>query len=266
MDNRQSPTRFYLQITPCAFVLFYHPRFASRPPLRFSSLKICLIRTAQSATRRNTAHITDNPTIGAPRFPETCFTSVHVYHHKSKHRIRIEPSPYLRKNFRVIIVCNLEAVSVIETKGGARLGTHSLHDRTSALRGIPGLCRKIDNSLDWLRVLFWKNVPRRCPSQRTLKIEVINCDRMLGWNILPTSIAAQLHHQRGIGFWSKQDSSKTAVEKHRINWSYEETGVFFSCAPGVAMPPAAKLTTGRCFKRAVSLSKWNGAWISLAYA
>jgi hypothetical protein len=37
--------------------------------------------------------------------------------------------------------------------------------------------------------------------------------------MLPTSIAAQLHHQRGIGFWSTQDDSKTAVEKHRINWS-----------------------------------------------
>jgi len=107
---------------------------------------MCLIRPAQSATRRNATHIVDNPTIGAPRFPETCFTSVHVYHHKSKHRIRIRPSPYLCKNFRIIVVCNLETVSVIETKGGARLGNSQparSHERASR---DPRTVAQIDNS------------------------------------------------------------------------------------------------------------------------
>lgn len=34
--------------------------------------------------------------------------------------------------------------------------------------------------------------------------------------------------------------------------------------PGVAIPPAAKLTTGKRLSLAVSFSKWKGAWISLA--
>ena len=34
--------------------------------------------------------------------------------------------------------------------------------------------------------------------------------------------------------------------------------------PGVAIPPAAKLTTGSLFSLAVSFNKWNGAWISFA--
>ncbi len=127
-------TRSTFKLPPA--LLFYHPRSASRPPLRFASLeekkKACL-----------------------------------------EHGIRIKSGPYLRKNFRVLIVCNLvEAVSVTEMRGGARLGTHSLHDRTSALRGIPGLPTKFDNSSNWSRVLYWKNVPRRCPNQRILKIEV----------------------------------------------------------------------------------------------
>jgi hypothetical protein len=85
----------------------------------------------------NTTHI-DNPTIGAPRFSETCFTVRSRLTLQSK-QIRIKLSPYLSKDFRIIIVCDLEAVSVIETKAGDRLGTHSLHDRTSALGGVPGL-------------------------------------------------------------------------------------------------------------------------------
>ena len=166
-------TRSTFKLPPALF--FYHPRSASRPPLRFASLeekkKACLER--RNMPHDATATHIDNPTIGAPRFSETCFTSVHVYHHKSKHGIRIKSGPYLRKNFRVLIVCNLvEAVSVTEMRGGARLGTHSLHDRTSALRGIPGLPTKFDNSSNWSRVLYWKNVPRRCPNQRILKIEV----------------------------------------------------------------------------------------------
>jgi hypothetical protein len=156
---------------------------------------------------------------------------------------------------------------VIETKGGARLGLLTACTIARArFAGSPDYRAKMTTHQIGCAGLIWKNAPRRCPSQRRLKIEVINCDRTLGWKILPTSIAAQLHHQRSIGLWFHAGMAKIAVEKHRINWSYEKTGAFFSCAPGVAMPPAAKLTTGRCFKRAVSLSKWNGAWISLAYA
>lgn len=34
--------------------------------------------------------------------------------------------------------------------------------------------------------------------------------------------------------------------------------------PGVAIPPAAKLTTGRRLSLAVSFKRWKGAWISFA--
>lgn len=36
--------------------------------------------------------------------------------------------------------------------------------------------------------------------------------------------------------------------------------IMSAASAGVATPPAAKLTTGRRFRRAVSLSRWNGAW------
>lgn len=47
--------------------------------------------------------------------------------------------PYLRKNLRIVAMCNLEGVSVIRTTCGARLGTHGLHDGTGAFGGISGL-------------------------------------------------------------------------------------------------------------------------------
>lgn len=47
--------------------------------------------------------------------------------------------PYLRKNLRIVVMCNLEGVSVIRMKGSARFGTHGLHDGTSAFGGIPRL-------------------------------------------------------------------------------------------------------------------------------
>lgn len=48
--------------------------------------------------------------------------------------------PYLRKNLCIVEMRNLEDVSVIRMKSGARLGgTHGLHDGTSTFGGIPGL-------------------------------------------------------------------------------------------------------------------------------
>ena len=70
-----------------------------------------------------------------------------------------------------------------------------------------------------------------------------------------TSVTAQLHHKRSIGWFPS--------ESNVVN---QQQRAYMSCSPGVAIPPAAKLTTGRRFKRAVSLSKWNGACISFANA
>src|SRR5712671_7333135 len=85
---------------------------------------------------------------------------------------------------------------------------------------------------------------------------------MIRWTELPTSIAAQLHHQRSIGCMQKR---KPAVGEASHQNRGQEGRRDLNGAPGVAIPPAAKLTTGSRFKRAVSLSRWNGAWISLAY-
>jgi hypothetical protein len=109
----------FYKFYPCALFLFHHPRSASRPPLRFASLKLLSFRRAQHATRRNTTHI-DNPTIGAPRFSETCFT----VRSRLVLRIetRIETTPYLRKNLRIIIMRNLEAVSAMKTERRRSVG------------------------------------------------------------------------------------------------------------------------------------------------
>ena len=114
--------------------MLYHPRSANRPPLRFASLERvnCSVRTAQRTTRHNTTHI-DNPTIGGPRFSETCFTLTFgiVYGNVT---FESKMASYLRKNLRVIMMCNLEGVSVIGTNGGAGFGGSQLaqwHERAS---------------------------------------------------------------------------------------------------------------------------------------
>ena len=77
--------------------------------------------------------------------------------------------PYLRKNLRIVVMCNLEAVSVIRRKCGARLGTYGLHDGTSALGGISGLEGSARLIKSWLQVKAPENALRRCPNPRRLK-------------------------------------------------------------------------------------------------
>ena len=47
--------------------------------------------------------------------------------------------PYLRKNFRVIEMSDLEDVSVVNKGYEDRFGTHGLYDRTGTLGRISGL-------------------------------------------------------------------------------------------------------------------------------
>lgn len=64
--------------------------------------------------------------------------------------------PYLRKNLRIVPMCNLESVSVIRMLCGARLGTHGLHDGTGALGGISGLQGNERLIKNWLQVMHRK--------------------------------------------------------------------------------------------------------------
>ena len=70
--------------------------------------------------------------------------------------------------------------------------------------------------------------------------------------MIHTSITAKLHHKSGISY------------NYNISKQIEHQLIVVS--PGVAMPPAAKLTTGRRFNRATSLRRWNGADRSFANA
>ena len=47
--------------------------------------------------------------------------------------------PYLRENFRIIEMGDLENVSVVNKGYEDRFGTHGLYDRTGPLDRIPGL-------------------------------------------------------------------------------------------------------------------------------
>lgn len=70
---------------------------------------------------------------------------------------------------------------------------------------------------------------------------------------LLTSVTTQLHHERSISYREDGGISEIFLSA----WSSE-------LVPGVAMPPAAKLTTGSRFSLAVSLRRWKGARISFA--
>lgn len=95
--------------------------------------------------------------------------------------------PYLRKNLRIVVMRNLEDVSVIRMKSGARLGgTHGLHDGTSAFGGIPRLGGKRQTRSKSVASYASENAPRRCPNPRRLKkkrMEIKFYVDIVGWEL-----------------------------------------------------------------------------------